>query len=193
MIIENLTRWDTDDLVRLLELARGVAPAHVSKSRKLWANDETAIVFRHYSSTVALVVAWPHKRTNTGAILLRRPGRCDISVVDALATVLDSNDGGGSGVGRMPPDMLEEVWLATIGFMLLTYTGAYLKPKPVVPAGLQIRVARDRGKAAPRWVERQLEQARIELRLREARWKFGRARLVGRIARLEAQLEKHTP
>ncbi len=192
MIAENLTRWDTDDLVRLLELARGVAPAHVSKSLKLWANDETAIVFRHYSSTDHLVAARPHKRTNTGSILLRRPGRCDISVVDALATVLDDDDGG-TGVGRMPPDMLEAVWLEAVAFMLTAYSGHHLKPKPVLPAGLQIRVARDRGKAAPRWVERQLEQARTELRLRKARWIFGRARLVGRIARLEAQLEKHTP
>lgn len=190
MIVENLTRWDTDDLVRLLELARGVAPAYLSKRRKLWTDDETRIVFRHYSSVSLLVAARPRKRTNAGSILLRRPGRVEINVVDALATVLDD---GGSGVGRMPPDMLEEVWLAAIGFMLLTWTGAYLKPKPVVPAGLKIRVARTRGKVAPRWAEHQLEEARAELRRREARWKSDRARLASRITQLEARLEKHTP
>ena len=190
MIVENLTRWDTDDLVRLLERAREAAPAHASKSWKPWTGAETVVVVRHYSSTEKLVTGQPDKRANSGALLLRRPGRVDISIVDALASVI-SDDGGGSG--RMPPDMLEEVWMAAVAFMLTAYAGRYLKPRPVLPAGLQIRVARARGKVAPKWVQHKLAQARDELHRRELRWEADRARLADRIAQLEAKLESYDP
>lgn len=192
MIVENLTRWDTDDLVRLLDRAREVAPVYATKHCKPWTNDETIVVVRHYSSTERLIAPKPSRRTNTGALLIRRPGRVDIGVVDALASIADGDGGDGAhGIRRMPHDMLNKVWATVVGFMIGSYSIAHLKPALVPPGDLQVRVARCRGTAAPKWIEHQLGQARIALQQAEKRWVSERARLAGRVAQLEARLEGH--
>lgn len=184
MIVENLTRWDGDDLHCLLTKAVEVARQYAAQPYyAAWVRSTTVVVARHYSSTKATVRIHAEKRRNAATLLIRRPGRVPLGVVDALASVTDG------GVGRMPSEMLTEVWCEAVAFAIGAWSPRQLNPQPAVPDGLRVRVARTKGTAAPRWLQLQLDAERAELRRLELRWKKDKARLTSRIAQLETKLE----
>ena len=169
MIFENLTRWNTEDLRKVLDLSLSIAN---DRGDKIKLRVDTPVVARHYTAKNGFVSAGSDRTSRSAILRLRRPGRVDVEVVDALASVMDG------GCGRMPREMIEHLFLAGVA---LARGGSYQdsyrhfasqsRPLPAELDALQVRVSRTRHRRSPAWLRRQLEAAERELKRIHERWK----------------------
>jgi len=169
LIFENLTSWNTEDLRRVMDLALSVVN---DKGEKVGVRVDTPIVARHYTARSGLVSASFDPNTRSAILRLRRPGRVDLEVVDALASVMDG------ALGRMPREMVEHVFLGGLALVRgrsyqdgWTSWAAKDKPPPPELDEIQVRASRTRHRRSPAWLRRQLEAAEKEMDRINASWR----------------------